>query len=118
MRLLTSIENLLIIIIVYAVFSVLVQFYAMDRSTISQPMKLIPSAQRSSCFYEKFSQSQKQLLSTWNQFHWLANCRLGWALFSKYILLIFYFKDLILLILMVCFFLHITYRNLVEFSFL
>ena len=43
---------------------------------------------------------------------------LGWALFSKYILLISYFEDLILLILMVCFFLHITYRNLVEFSLL
>ena len=42
----------------------------------------------------------------------------GWALFLKHILHISYFEDLILLILMVCFFLHITYRNLVEFSLL
>ena len=33
-------------------------------------------------------------------------------LFIKHILHILYFEDLILLILMVCFFLHITYRNL------
>ena len=38
--------------------------------------------------------------------------------FLKYILHISYFEDLILLILMLCFFLHITYRNLVEFSLL
>ena len=48
----------------------------------------------------------------------IGHMTLGWALFSKYILHISYFEDLILLILMVCLFLHITYRNLVEFSLL
>ena len=38
--------------------------------------------------------------------------------FLKHILHIPYFEDLILLILMVCFFLHITYRNIVDFSLL
>ena len=57
-------------------------------------------------------------VSLQNQHKLYSYCIIGWALFSKYILLISYFEDLILLILMVCFFLHITYRNLVEFSLL
>ena len=38
--------------------------------------------------------------------------------FLKHILHISYFEDFILLILMVCFFLHITYRNLKNFHFI
>ena len=54
----------------------------------------------------KFSLSKGAILIYW------------WALSSKYILLFSYFEGLILLVLMVYFFLHITYRNLVEFPLL